>query len=316
MRSTSRLSATLALAGATLIGIAGCATKDSPGVAKSASALTSASPSATTSATGSASASATSSASPAADACPKGQLPTRTTGTLTVGTDNPAYEPWFSDNKPANGKGFESAVAYAVAKQLGYDTISWTVASFNTVVAPGPKKFDFDVNEVSITPARMKAVDFSSGYYAVTQTLIALKSSPIAKATSIADLKNAKLGAQVGTTSYSTITDVIKPSKAPSAFDNNDIAKAALKNGQIDGIIVDLPTAFYITGAEIPTATIVGQFANADNANGEQFGLVLDKGSKLTPCVTGAVDALRADGTLQQLADKWLAKSAGAPVLK
>ena len=315
MRTTSRLHATLALAAAAVVGVTGCATKDSPGVAKSTSAGTSVS-SAAVSSTESVSPPSSATSSPAADACPKGQLPTRTAGKLTVGTDNPAYEPWFTDNKPANGKGFESAVAYAVAKQLGYDTVNWTVAAFNTVVAPGPKKFDFDVNEVSITPARKKAVDFSSGYYSVTQTLIALKTSPIAKATSIADLKNAKLGAQIGTTSYSTITDVIKPSKAPSAFDNNDIAKAALKNGQIDGIIVDLPTAFYITGAEIPTATIIGQFANADNANGEQFGLVLDKGSKLTSCVTAAVDALRADGTLQQIADKWLAKSAGAPVLK
>jgi polar amino acid transport system substrate-binding protein len=169
-----------------------------------------------------------------------------TPGILTIGTDDPAYTPWFDNNKPSDGKGFESAVAYAVAKQLGYPAakVKWVKASFNTVIQPGKKSFDFDINEVSITPERAKAVDFSTGYYDVAQAIITTTKSKIAKAKTIADLANAKLGATVGSTSYSTITDVIKPKTKPSVFDTNDVATQALKNGQIDGLVLDLPTAF------------------------------------------------------------------------
>lgn len=247
--------------------------------------------------------------------CAPGQLKTRTSGTLTVATDKPAYGPWFADDDPTNGKGFESAVAYAVAEKLGYpkDKVTWTVASFNSVIAPGPKSFDVDLNEVSITPARAKAVDFSSGYYDVAQTVIALKKNGIAKATTLAGLKDAKLGAQVGTTSYKAITEQIKPGPQPQVYDSNDLAKKALENGQIDGLVVDLPTAFFITSAELADATIVGQLAQS-GGTAEQFGMVLDKGSPLTSCVTQAVDALRADGTLEKLQQQWLAQG-GAPVL-
>jgi len=243
-------------------------------------------------------------------------LPTLTKGVLTIATDNPAYSPYFVDNKPANGKGFESAIAYAVAKQLGYSAsqVKWVVAPFNSVIQPGKKNFDFDINEVSITAERAKAVDFSTGYYDVAQAVVTTKTSKIAKAKSIADLANAKLGAAVGTTSYSTITDVIKPKTKPSVFDTNDIATQALINGQIDGLVLDLPTAFYVANVGLKTGLIVGQFPA--KAGAEQFGLVLSKGSALTATVSKAVDALRANGTLKSIANAWLASSAGAATLK
>ncbi len=251
------------------------------------------------------------------EACAKGALGTRTSGKLTIATDEPAYEPWFKDDKPANGKGFESAVTYAVAKQLGYDKsdVVWQTVPFNKAFAPGVKTFDFDINQVSISAERKKAVDFSSGYYDVRQAVIALKGSKAAKAKSIADLKGVKLGAQVGTTSLNYIDDVVKPTQQPAAYAKNDQAKSALKNGQVDAIVVDLPTAFYITAAEVTDAKIVGQFENTGGTP-EQFGLVLDKGSALTPCVTKAVDALRQDGTLASIEKQWLSEAVDAPVLK
>ena len=256
----------------------------------------------------------TASASASAAVCAPGALSTRTAGKLTIGTDNPAYEPWFSDNKPANGKGFESAVAYQVAERLGYPAadVTWTSVTFNNAIAPGPKAFDFDINEFSITPERKNAVDFSSPYYLVRQTVITTKGSQIAGAKTIADPKAAKLGSQVGTTSYQAITDVIKPSTQAQVFNNNDDAKAALVNGTVDGIVVDLPTAFYMTSAELKDGVIVGQLAQVGVP--EQFGLVLDKDSALTECVSKAVDQLRQDGTLAVLEKTWLT-SGGAPEL-
>ncbi|MFF7049219.1 ABC transporter substrate-binding protein [Streptomyces griseorubiginosus] len=254
---------------------------------------------------------------PTGNACAKGKLPTKTSGKLTVATDEPAYEPWFKDDKPANGKGFESAVAYAVAKQLGYDrsAVVWQSVPFNKAFAPGEKTFDFDINQVSISAERKKAVDFSSGYYDVRQAVIALKGTKAAKAKSIADLKGLKLGAQVGTTSLNYIQDVVKPKQEAAAYAKNDQAKSALENKQVDAIVVDLPTAFYITAAEVTDGTIVGQFEN-QGGTPEQFGLVLDKGSSLTSCVTAAVDALRKDGTLAKLEQQWLSDAVDAPVLK
>ncbi|MET9484293.1 ABC transporter substrate-binding protein [Streptomyces sp. NPDC006638] len=254
--------------------------------------------------------------SAAAPACDKGKLATHTAGKLTIGTDKPAYAPWFQDD-PANGKGFESAVAYSVAEALGYgkDQVVWQTVPFNNSFSPGAKDFDFDINQVSISDERKQAVDFSSGYYDVRQAVIALKSSPYAKAKTIAALKGAKLGAQVGTTSLDTINDVIKPGQKPAVYQKNDFAKSALRNKQVDAIVVDLPTAFYITGAEVTDAKVVGQFPNAGGAT-EQFGLVLDKGSKLTSCVTQAVDGLRGNGTLADLEKQWLSDAVDAPVLK
>ncbi len=254
------------------------------------------------------------SASASAAACAPGALGTLTPGKLTIGTDNPAYEPWFTENKPANGKGFESAVAYQVAERLGYPAanVAWTNVTFNNAIAPGPKTFDFDINQFSITPERRKAVDFSAPYYLVRQTVITTKGSKVDGATSLAALKDAKLGAQVGTTSYQVIDEVIKPSAKPQVYNNNDDAKAALENGQVDGIVVDLPTAFYMTAAELDNGVIVGQLPQAGTP--EQFGLVLDLSSELTPCVSGAVEQLRQDGTLAELEKTWLT-AGGAPEL-
>jgi polar amino acid transport system substrate-binding protein len=262
-------------------------------------------------ASGSAGASASASAT-----CDPASMKTKTAGTLTIGTDKPAYEPWFVDDDPSNGKGYESAVAFAIADKLGYakDKVKWVVAPFNTVIAPGEKAFDFDVNQVSISDERKKAVDFSSGYYDVRQAVITYKGSPIDGKTTVADLKDAKLGAQVGTTSYTAATDQIKPSQEVAVFDTNDLAVQALQNKQIDGIVADLPTAFYMTAAQLDKGVIVGQLPNAGGTP-EQFGAVLDKGSPLTACISQAVDALRADGTLDTLVAQWLSTQ-GAPELK
>jgi polar amino acid transport system substrate-binding protein len=247
--------------------------------------------------------------------CARSFVETRTAGKLTIGTDQPAYEPWFVDDKPDNGQGFESAVAYAVAQRLGFtkDEVAWTRVRFNAAIAPGPKPYDFDINQFSVTEERRQAVDFSTPYYLVRQTVVALKDSKIAGATSVAALKSAKLGAQVGTTSYDAITRLIEPSAEPAVYNSNDDAKKALQNRQIDGLVVDLPTAFYITSAELPDSTIVGQLPQVGVP--EQFGLVLDKGSPLTACVSRAVDQLRGDGTLARLEARWLAGAAGAPEL-
>lgn len=261
-----------------------------------------------------ASGSAAGSASPVG--CTKDQLATVTPGTFTVGTDKPAYSPWFSDDEPKNGKGFESAVAYAVAAKLGYDqaAVTWAVVPFTSAYAPGDKSFDVDINQVSITDARKNAVDFSSPYFTVTQTVVTYKGSPIDGATTVAALKDAKLGAQVGTTSYNDIGSQIQPTEAAAAYDTNDLAVQALKNKQIDGIVVDLPTAFYMVAAQLDDGAIVGQLPPS-SGQADQFGMVLAKGSPLTTCVSQAVDALRADGTLASLEKTWLSGTDGAPQL-
>jgi polar amino acid transport system substrate-binding protein len=250
-----------------------------------------------------------------ADACSKEKLALKAAGTFAVGTDKPAYEPWFSGDDPTNGKGYESAVTFALAKKLGFEptAVKWQTVQFNAAFAPGPKKFDLDVNQVSISEDRRKAVDFSTGYYDVRQAVITTAGSKIADAKSIADLAGAKLGAQVGTTSYTALRDVIKPKQSPAVFDSNDLAVQALKNKQIDGIVVDLPTGFYMTAAQLDHGKIVGQLPAGGPT--EQFGFVLQKGSALTPCISQAVDALRADGTLAKLQQQWLT-SGGAPELQ
>jgi polar amino acid transport system substrate-binding protein len=241
---------------------------------------------------------------------------------LTVGTDNPAFPPWFGGaenapwkvSNPYSGQGYESAVAYAVASKLGFTKaeVKWIVVPFNTSFAPGPKKFDFDINQISYKPARANAVDFSDSYYDVNQALVVVKGTPIASATSIAALKPYKFGAQLGTTSYDYIVNNIKPSKKTSVFDTNDAAVAALKNKQIDGLVVDLPTAFYVTAVQVPNGKILGQFPTVGTP--EHFGMVFEKGNSLVKCVDDALATLRTDGTLASLQAKWL--QADAPVLK
>jgi len=243
-------------------------------------------------------------------------LATLTPGKLTIGTGNPAYEPWVVGDAPESGKGYEAAVAYAVADKLGFakSDVVWVRTTFDEAIAPGPKNFDFNLQQYSITPERKANVDFSSPYYSTTQTVITIKGSKADGVTTVAGLKGLLIGAASGTTSFSAIEDVIKPTSGAQAFNSNDDAKAALQAGQIDALVVDLPTALYLTAVELTDGKIVGQLGGS--AAGDQFGLVLDKGSALTAPVSAAVDALQADGTLAKLQTKWLADYAGAPVLK
>jgi len=253
-------------------------------------------------------------AAPATGACSKDQLKLTSPGTLTVGTDKPAFPPYFEDDDPSNGKGFESAVAYAVADKLGFgkDDVTWTTVPFNSSYAPGPKQFDFDINQISITPQRAKRVDFSEPYFTAPQAVIALKGSSAARATDLAGLKDAKLGVQVGTTSLEAVQASIKPSGDPQVFNDSNDTVRALKAKRVDAIVVDLPTAFFLTAAEVPEATIVGQFAAP---GGDDWGLLLEKDSKLTPCVNRAVAALRSAGTLQRLQQRYMGGDA-APELR
>lgn len=238
-----------------------------------------------------------------------------TDGKLTIATAEPAYSPWVENDDPASGEGFEAAVAYAVAEKLGFakDDVVWTRTTFDQAIAPGPKDFDLNLQQFSITDERRQAVDFSTPYYETTQVAITVESSPAASATSLADLKPLRIGAQTGTTSLDAVNASIAPAGGAQVFNTNDDAKLALQNGTIDALVVDLPTAFYLTGAELDGGKIIGQLP--DSAGGDQFGFVLEKGSSLTGQVSDAVDALRADGTLDELAAQWLGGEGAAPVL-
>jgi polar amino acid transport system substrate-binding protein len=251
---------------------------------------------------------------PAAPACDKASLALQSSGQLTVGTDKPAYPPYFENDNPKNGKGFESAVAYAVAQQLGFSQadVKWTVVPFNSSYAPGPKKFDFDINQISITPKRAERVDFSTPYFTAPQAVVAPKGSPAAGATSLAELAKTKIGVQVGTTSLDAVTASIKPSGQPQVFNDSNDTVRALKGKRVDAIVVDLPTAFYLTAAEVPEAKIVGQF---QAPGGDRWGLLLEKGSKLTACVNEALAKVNASGELKRLQDQWMGGNA-APELR
>jgi polar amino acid transport system substrate-binding protein len=261
----------------------------------------------------------TSSGAPSASAgqCETDSLPLTTSGQLTIGTDSPAYEPWFVDNDPTNGKGFESAVAYAVAEQLGFskDQVTWVKVPFNSSYAPGDKKFDFDINQISISAKRAQAVDFSDGYYSAAQAVIALKGTPGAEATSLDDLQGLRLGAQTGTTSLTAIRDVIQPDTEAIPFEDTNAAKQALQNDQVDAILADLPTAFYISAVEIPQSTLIGQF-QPETGQQEEFGMLFQKGSELVPCVNEALAALKDDGTLADIEQQWLSDVVDVPTLQ
>jgi polar amino acid transport system substrate-binding protein len=263
---------------------------------------------------GGSSAAATTQAEAPADACTKEQLALETPGQLTVGTDKPAYPPYFEDDDPANGRGFESATAYAIARELGFakEEVRWITVPFNASYAPGPKDFDFDVNQISITPARAKRVDFSEPYFTAPQAVVAANDSPAADATSIADLRDAKMGVQVGTTSLDAVQDVVKPSQQPQVFNDSNDVVTAIKQGQVDAVVVDLPTAFYLTAAELEDAKIVGQFAAP---GGDEWGALLEKDSELTDCVSQAIRTLRESGELQRIQDESLGGEA-APELR
>jgi polar amino acid transport system substrate-binding protein len=250
--------------------------------------------------------------------CAKDKLTLVSPGKLTVGTDSPAFGPWFSDDKPANGRGFESAVAFAVAAKLGFAPaeVSWTVVKFDSAFAPGKKNFDFDINQVSINAARAEAIDFSDGYYDANQSIVGFADSPVAAAKTLADLKTAKLGAQQGTTSYDFIKNVIKPDTEPLIYNDNNAAKAALNAKQIDAIVLDLPTAFYVSAVEIEGTKVIGQFVSEQNGKQEQFGMVFEKGNKLRDCVNAALTSMKADGTLAGIQQAELSDATSAPIIK
>lgn len=244
------------------------------------------------------------------------ELQTLTAGKLTIGTGLPAYEPWVVGDAPESGEGFEAAVAYAIAEELGFaaEDVVWVRTTFDEAIQPGAKNFDFNLQQYSITEERKANVDFSSPYYLTTQTVITVAGSAAENVTDLAGLKGLLIGAATGTTSLSAIEDIIQPTAGAQAFNSNDDAKAALANGQVDAIVVDLPTAFYLTAVELDGGKILGQLEGAES--GDSFGLVLDKGSPLTAAVSAAIDRLRASGKLAEIEAKWLADYAGAPVLK
>lgn len=296
MRPTRRHAVALLTAAALPLTLAACGSDDDSGTT-----ATSAAAGATT--------------TTAAAACTKDSLTLVNDGQLTVATDRPAYPPYFEDDDPTNGRGFESAVAYAVARQLGFaeGEVRWVIEPFNSSYAPGPKRFDFDLNQISITPQRERAVDFSAPYYTAPQAVVALRKADASRATSLADLKDAQLGVQIGTTSLDAVTDRIQPSKQPKVFnDSNDVVRA-LKQGQVDAVVIDLPTAFYLTAAQVEDASIVGQF---DAPGGDSWGALLQRDSELTDCVSRAVETLREDGTLDSIEQQWMGEAAGAPELQ
>jgi polar amino acid transport system substrate-binding protein len=265
---------------------------------------------------------ATAEATPSVEACAKENLSLLTPGTLTIGTDNPAFLPWFGGTgtygpwkaqpnsgtgNPASGEGFESAVAYALAEELGFadDEVTWVPITFNESFKPGAKDFDFDINEISYSDDRAQAVDFSQSYYDVAQALVAIEGTPITQATSFADLKGYKLGGQIGTTSYDYIVDNIQPDQQPAVFDRSVDVIRALSNGQIDGYLTDAPTAYVnVLIGQVKNGVVVGQLP-AIGAQ-EYFGLVFEKGNPLVACVNEAIDSLKSDGSLAALEDQWL----------
>ena len=249
------------------------------------------------------------------DECTPDTLETNSAGTLTVATDKPAFPPYFEDNDPTNGEGFESAVAYAIADELGFDAtdVKWTVVPFNASYAPGPKDFDFDVNQISITPKRAEQVDFSAPYYEADQAVVVKKGSDLEGVTALADLQDANIGVQIGTTSLDAVNEEIQPSSDPQVFDTSNDVVSALKNDQVDAIVVDVPTAFYLTAVQIPEATTIGQFPAP---GGDEWGALLEKDSPLTDCVSAAITALNDSGELPEIEKQWMSDVTKAPVLQ
>jgi polar amino acid transport system substrate-binding protein len=250
-----------------------------------------------------------------AEECQAEGLETLEQGRLTVATDEPAFPPYFVDDDPTNGKGFESAVAYAIAEELGFSEadVDWVVEPFNSSYAPGPKDFDFDVNQISITPKRAEQVDFSSPYYEADQAVVALKDSSAADATSLSDLAEAAIGVQIGTTSLDAVEASIQPTEEPQVFDTSNDVVSALKQEQVDAVVVDVPTAFFLTATQVTEAEIVGQFPAPE---GDEWGALLEKDSPLTDCVSFAIESLRESGELQEIEDRWMSEVTDAPVLE
>ena len=268
--------------------------------------------------------------SPAAAACQPDSLETKAPGRLTIGTDNPAFPPYWDPpaegeeatdpwelGDPTNGRGFEGAVAWAVAEELGFgeDEVDFIAVPFDNSYAPGEKEFDIYLAQVSFTEERAQAVDMSDGYYFVNQALVAREGTPIAEAASIEDVAGFRLGVQVGTTSLAYIEEQIQPAEDPMVYNSNDAAIAALNAEQVDGIVVDLPTAFFITAVQMEDGVIVGQFPTAGDEE-EYFSLVLELDSPLTDCVNEAIASLDESGELEEITQEWMSENAGAPVLE
>ena len=300
IRTAARRLTVLLLAGGLLAAAAGCGDSEDDDASKSSDDTTDTSGDGTS----------------GGDDCAVDSLNLVNDGVLTVGTDTPAFPPWFEDDDPTNGKGFESAVAYAVADELGFadDEVTWAQVGFNNAIAPGDKEFDFDINQVSISEDREQAVDFSEGYYTTNQALVGYEDSAAAGATTIDDLKGLKLGAQVGTTSLDFITEVIQPDAEPYVYNDNNAAKAALDAKQVDAIVLDLPTAFYVSSVEIEGTKVIGQFP-ADAGAGDEFGLVFSEGNPLVDCVDQALGRLKDSGKLADIEQQWLSDVVDAPVI-
>ena len=258
----------------------------------------------------------------AADSCQVADLNLVAPGTLTVATGEPAFPPWVGTpdgeffDEPESGIGFESALVYAIASELGFaeEAVVWTRIGFNEAIAPGPKPWDFNLQQYSITEDRKEVVDFSSPYYITTQALIAYPDSPYASATTVDDLKTAILGAQIGTTSLDFIENVIKPDTEPNVYDENVDLEAAMNAGQIDALVVDLPTGYFITAVQVEGSIIAGQF-ESDAAEPDKYGLLFAKDNTLVPCVNRALEALRENGRLQELEDLYLTQDGGIPII-
>lgn len=238
-------------------------------------------------------------------------------GTLTIGTGNPAFSPWVENDAPEAGEGFEAAVAYAVATQLGFSTenVSWVRTSFDEAIQPGAKNFDFNLQQYSITDERKQTVSFSDPYYTTNQAIVGYADSAAASATTVAELQGLKFGVQSGTTSLEFLNTVVMPTNEPYVYDDNAAAKAALEAKQIDAIVVDLPTAFYISAVEIEGTKVIGQFPAGEGTVADQFGLVFDLDSPLVECVNVALAALKESGELAAIEQTWLSDKTSAPVI-
>ena len=242
---------------------------------------------------------------------------TITEGKLTIGTGSPAYSPWVENDAPESGEGFEAAVGMAIAAELGYEgeNVVWVRTTFDEAIAPGEKNFDFNMQQYSITPEREETISFSDPYYSSNQAIVALADSPAEGATTVADLVDVKFGAQAGTTSLTFINDIIKPSNEAFVYDDNAGAKAALEAGQIDAIVVDLPTALYISAVEIEGTSVVGQFPGSAGGLTDDFGAVFTKDNPLVACVNTALAALKESGELAKIEQTWLSDNNGVPVI-
>lgn len=250
------------------------------------------------------------------DSCEIEDLDLTTAGTLTVATGEPVFPPWMIDDDPTNGDGFESAVVYAVAEEMGFtaDQVTWARTGFDEVIVAGAKNWDFNIQQFSITEARDEVVDFSDGYYQVRQAIVGYGDSAAVGASSVSDLRDLKIGAQIGTTSLDYIENIIQPSESAAVYDDNAAAKAALDAGQIDAIVFDLPTAYFVTAVEIEGSVILGQLEDVGSAP-EELGMLFEEGSTLVPCVNAALSTLRADGTLGEIEQEWLAQGGDIPTI-